>query len=74
VTRGLAAVVVKIWLPVPVAAIARQRAEAAEVPVSRWAAEVIEAFVAGERCQQQHAAPSTSPLPLSGDREADEAE
>jgi hypothetical protein len=62
----------RLSLPPEVLAIVRARAAASEVPLARWVGEVVESYVAGERCAaQHHAAP---PLPLSGDREADEAE
>jgi hypothetical protein len=43
----------KITLPVHVAQEIRRRAELSGIPVSQWAAQVVEAFVAGERCQHR---------------------
>ena len=59
---------VMITLPRPVAAEARQRAEAAGVGLSRWASEVVEAFVAGERCAHHPAPPAPAPAPDAEDR------
>jgi hypothetical protein len=59
---------VVIALPKIVAAEARQRAEAAGVPLSRWASEVVEAFVAGKRCAHCPAPPAPpAPAPDAED-------
>ena len=56
-----------IKLRANVVADARSRAAAAGVPVDRWCAQVVESFVAGERCAHH---PPPAPSPPDVDAEA----
>jgi hypothetical protein len=49
--------VLTIQLAKSVVAVARQRAEASGVPVERWVREIVESYVASERCAHRGALP-----------------